>query len=511
MTLKVEWVYTDTGTELTTGLLSTAITTPQAFLYDGRYMWLACNEGVAIYEFWGESSNNEPAWETLSALEYPGYNQEYNQTKKLKMVAFVNVSSSQIKRSTRHPSLSLRPEIIDTTPDGSTTVSGVTVTLTTKTNNLKVITEVGPNASGIALTPKYMAKVADKVYVAGASFQHIFEFDVDTLRLTQVINLPIRVDAVRQAANSNLVSAGGKLWFVNTFFNDVTPQRLYCHVPGAADVTFTNIPNRPSTSVQYLADGKNGHIYLANFNDVSVGKYLTSNGVYVANIRTNAFPTGIWSDENRRIFVNSFAGMLTLVDWDDDGVHNEWSTDDAKDDNVKLARALATDPTDASKVWWVDSEKIVRYDLNTNEQLESFVEAKYFVGDINNGASVLSAGATLASGSAAVIGGYDVTLPAAIPLQQTAAAVIADEEGIPVSLPDWVFSNSALTAEPKVLHITYPQTYGSTSVLPYVFVAYAGKLCALRLDTYLFYRESFSEVYGQAAVVAGAEEYFGEV
>lgn len=448
MTLRVEWVYQDTGDELTAGGLTTSITNPNAMQYDGRYMWLACDSGIAIYEFWGSASDNEPTWDTLDELIYPKYNEAYGTNKKLKLITFISISASQIKRATRYASLSLRPDVTSTTPDGTVTVDSTTVQLTTKTNNTKVFTETSTNTIGIALVPKFLAKIAGKIYAAGASFEQIFEFDIATQRFVQTINLPIRTTGIRQIGNSNIAAAGGKLWFVNTFFNDTTPQRLYSYTPGDSTMAFTNIPNRPSTTQQYLADGKNGYVYLANFNDVSVGKYATSNGAYSMNIRVNAFPTGIWSDENRRIFVNSFAGMLSLVDWDDNEVHNNWSTDDP-------ALSFAVDTGDSTKVWWVDGEKIVRHNLNNKTQLET--------------------GTT----------------------------------------EDWGFNGTGLTGAPKVMQVTYPQTYGTTagdvSILPYVFVAYSGKLTVFRLDTYWLYRPSYVEVNGQGAVVAGPEEYFGEV
>ena len=445
MSLNLERVYSDTGADLTTPLLSTAIVNANEFLYDGRFMWVACDSGIAIYELWGESTNNEPPWDELDLLLYPRYDEVRGREKKLKLTTFIKITASQILRSTRHPSLSLRPEIIDTTPAGSTTVGSATVTLT-KFGDFKVITEVSPNPSGTALTPKHLAKVGSKIYCVGSNFQHIFEFDITTQRGTEVINLPMRTDVIRQIGNSNLVSAGGKLWFVNTFFDDATPQRLYRHTPGDSTMTHTNIPNRPSLTKQFLADGKNGHVYLANFNDVSVGKYRTSDGAYIANIRTNAFPTGIWSDENRRIFVNSFAGMLTLVDWDDDGVHNDWSTDDA-------ALSLVTDTKSIDHVWWVDGTKVVRHNLNTKQQVETYV-----------------------SGT-----------------QQ-----------------DWMFKTDKPLTPNKCMTMTLPTTIGTVTVGPYVFVGGASSISAFRLDDRWLYRPSFSEVNGQGAVVAGNEEYFGE-
>lgn len=445
MSLNIERVYADSGADLTTGLLSTAILNVNEFCYDGRFMWVACDSGIAIYEFWGESSNNEPLWEELDLLTYPRYDEVRGREKKLKLTTFIKITSTQVLRSTRHPSLSLRPDIVDDTPTGTITVGSTAVTLT-KVGGFKVITEVSGNDSGQALVPKHLARIGSKIYCVSDKFQYIFVFDVDSQRHTEVIGLPARIDNIRQTANSNICAAGGKLWFANSFFDDVTAQRLYFYNPANGTFAFTNIPNRPSLTKQYLADGKNGYVYLTCFNDVSIGKYETSTGAYAANIRTNALPTGIWSDENRRIFVNSFAGMLTLVDWDDDEVHNDWTTDDA-------ALGFAADTKDITKLWWTDGTKVVRHDLNTKQQIESI-----------NGEKI----------------------------------------------EDWMFDSNVALAGGRALTMTLPTTIGGMSLAPYVFVGKTNSICAFRLDDHWLYRPSFNEVNGQGAVTAGSEKYFGE-
>ncbi len=443
--LHLERVYQDDGTELNTAQVPTSIAGVDQMLYDGRYVWVTCTSGIAIYEFWGASSDNEPTFEELDELVYARY--DSGAKKKLRLVTFMSLGA-QLQRVTRHASLSLRPDILSTTPDGATTVGDVTATLTTIRSDLRVVTEVSTNSLG-SLSPKWIAKIGRKIYVTnGANFTKIFEFDADTQRPVRTISLPMRTTSIQEVANSNLCAAGGYLWMANTFYDDGTLQKLYRY--DLTTFTALSIPVRPQSARMFIVDGHNGHVYFTNFNNVSISKVSYDN-TFVSAIRTNALPTQMWSDQNRRIWVNSYAGMLTLVDYDDDGVHNDWSTDDA-------AQALAFDPSDSTKLWWCDGAKLVKHDLTTKTQLETSHN--------------------------------------------------------PDETDDWFFDGS-FPAGNVVSMISVPSQVigydgGEKTMAPYLILGFDNHLACIRLDTYLMYRKSYAELNGQGAVVAGSVAYFGE-
>lgn len=445
--LNLERVYTDDGTELSTAGVPTSLAGADQLAYDGRYVWVTCAGGVAIYEFWGEASDSEPLWEDLDELTYPRY--DSGAKKKLRLITFMSLGS-QLLRVTRHASLSLRPDILSTTADGTVMVGAVSCELKTIRSDLRVIAETSTNSLG-SLSPKWIQKIGSKMYVtSGANFTKIFEFDIETQRPIRAITLPERITNVLEVANSNLCAASGKLWLVNTFYDDATLQKLYQFDPTLNTWAYSTIPVRPSSARTFIADAYNGHVYITNYNNVSISKF-TYAGTFVQAIRTNALPTGLWTDQNRRIWVNSYAGMLTLVDYDDDQVHNDWSTDDA-------ALSLVMDPNDSTKLWWCDGAKLVRHDLTTKTQLETSHN--------------------------------------------------------PDETDDWFFTGQFPAGDVVSLLSTVPQVIGyaggEKTMASYLIMSFDNHLAAVRLDTYLMYRKSYAELNGQAAVVAGAIAYFGE-
>lgn len=440
MSWKFEHVYDSDGKELTTAALSTKLDGAADFCYDGRYVWVSAgSNGVAVYEFWGENSDNEPAFEDLDELTYPRYDSGVK--KKLRLVTFFKISGTSVQRVTREPSLAeqdaTKTALNDTefTYYKSTTVPGL-----------------------VSLNAHYVVYNAGKVYVSnGATFTNLFEFDVSSHSFVRVIEVGETYTGLQNewfapgstyGMNSNLCAAGGKLWFVGASWGDDAQQRLYSYDPITNTKTTTNIPVRPSRTRTWIADGYNGYVYITNHNNVSVSKFNVETGAFVKIIRTNALPKRIFSGPDRRIWVSSFAGMLTLVDWDDDGVHNNWGTESE-------VLGFAIDPTDASKAWFVRSNGVLtRMNLNTNEQFET--------------------GATTND--------WNMIHPK-------------------ITAPELVmFTRSQV----------YSTSGGSTAeVYPYLFMLQSGKLLAFRMNKYL-YRDVFGEINGQAAVVANALEYFGE-
>jgi hypothetical protein len=450
---KIEKIFTDTGSELSTATLNTTLGTTNQAVYDGRFMWVTCANGIAIYEFWGQSSGDEPTVDEVDDLLWQRYTEE-GPLRKLKLITFISVGASQIKRSTRYLSLSVAPGW--TGGAGSTTVGGTAVTFTANRSDLLVATEVSTNSVGVALAPYWIAKVGDKMVVSnGANYSRCWIFDIATQRPESSFTFTgTEFDGSTITANSNLCGSNGKIWFVNSVFNDLNGQRLYNYTLGTSTLAYTTIAVRPSLYRTWVADGFNGQIYITNYNGVSITKYDYATGAQTSRIRTNAFPTKIFTDQNRQIFVPSYGGMLTLVDWDDDGVHNDYSAEYTETGTVV---GFASDPTDTDKVWFTQATdgKLSRYSLSTKQQYET------------------GAGA------------------------------------------DWNIEQTGFGTPDMIVAIpsrTYTTSTGATrTVRPYMFICDNStvRLFAMDLNAFLV-RDNYFEVNGQGAVVGGALTYFDE-
>ena len=73
MSWKFERIFDSNGAELSTPSMATSLDDAFEMCYDGRYVWVTTGTGVAIYEFWGAASDNEPAFNTLDELNYNRY------------------------------------------------------------------------------------------------------------------------------------------------------------------------------------------------------------------------------------------------------------------------------------------------------------------------------------------------------------------------------------------------------------------------------------------------------
>jgi hypothetical protein len=430
-----ERIYTSDGSELSNAQLTTTLSGAYAMKEDGRYLWVTNGtNGVYIYQWWGAASDDEPAWNTLDLLNLPAYDTGIK--KKLRLVTAIDINASTIIRTTREPSLA--------------DVGATSYTLGTEGESTYSKTTT---RTGSALDAKFIAKLGAKMYVTnGASFSEIYEFDISTQQPTgTVFNVSETFNGTSRAMNSNLCASGGRLWFVGGYSileaQDTSRQQLYALDPTTGTITAYPLTSRPSLARTWLADGYNGYVYATCFNDVAVMKVDNLTGS-MTELRVNAFTTRIESGQDRRIWVSSYAGMLSLIDFDDDQVHNDYSTETAG------CQGMQTDLTDATEMWYVSAAgKLVRYNLNTLQQLES------------------TAG------------------------------------------NDWSFTHPSLSA-PSALLITAPLSYTDANanpvdVLPYVFMIQGSQLLAFRLYKYL-YREAFAELNGNGAVASGSEFYFGE-
>ncbi len=158
---KFEKVFSDDGSELSTGTLSTTLGTVINAAYDGVYVWVCATNGIGIYEFFGASSDDEPSVDEVDDLLWVRYT-EQGPKRKLKLVTFIKIDATHIKRSTRYLSLSLAPGWAGGA--GSTTVGAVTITFTQNRTDLLVATEVSTHADG-ALSQYWITKVGSKMCI----------------------------------------------------------------------------------------------------------------------------------------------------------------------------------------------------------------------------------------------------------------------------------------------------------------------------------------------------------
>lgn len=514
MSWKFERIFDSDGSELTTGSLTTTISGAFGMAYDGRYVWVSSGaSGVAVYEFWGAASNNEPTFDELDELVYPRYDSGLE--KKLRLVTFIKITGSAIQRTTREPSLAESGATTSTLSTGETAYYKSTA------------------SSVSALTATYVVACAGKIYVAnGSTFSSIYEFDPNTHQFVRSISSsevfagPTNeyfTASTTYGANSNLCAAGAKLWFVGSSFGDSEQQKLYCYDPLTSTKTTTNIPVRPSRTRTWICDGQNGSVYITNYNNVSVTRFNTSDGSFGATIRVNGLPTRVFSGPDRRIWVNSYAGMLSLVDWDDDGVHNDWGSEFD-------VLSAAVDPTDAAKLWVVRTDGIlVRLNLNDSTRFEMVKTPtkQITASDTSQVAAGTSGGGSLVT--QALLGTAVANDVAHVydPLTDTTheyVSVIFDTVKelyewqytgeIPESgLRDWNISHAKLSHPEQIMFtpsMTFTDSVGDEHTLhPYMLLIQDDKLLALRMDKPL-YRDVYAEIHGQAAVASGSLGYFGE-
>lgn len=518
MSWKFEHVYDSNGTELSTANLATTLDGAADFCYDGRYVWVSAgSNGVAVYEFWGANSDDEPAFEDLDELMYPRYDSGVK--KKLRLVTFIKITGTTVQRVTREPSLA---------------DDGATKTTLNETEFTYYKSNTVPGA--LSLNGYHVVYNAGKVYVSnGATFTNIFEFDVNTQQFVRVIEVGETYSGLTNewfasgstyGMNSNLCAAGGKLWFVGASWGDDAQQRLYSYNPLTDVKTTTNIPVRPTRTRTWIADGYNGYVYITNHNNVSVSKFNVETGAFVSIIRTNALPTRIFSGPDRRIWVSSFAGMLTLVDWDDDQTHNNWGTE-------TTILSGNVDPTDTTKFWWIRTDGVLsRMNLNDGTRLQTVVlpTKELQSTEVGIGSSVQTQntlGTPVENDIAHVTNTITGVVHEYVAVLTDAARGVFEWEytgEVPEDkLRDWNFSHSKLPKPKKIdpaaaqlelvmftPQIEYTGRSGAAhTVVPYMFMLRDGKLLSIRMNKYL-YRDVFAEINGQAAVVANSMGYFGE-
>lgn len=480
MAYKLANVYDSNGSELTNALHTTTLAGTNQMAYDGRYVWITCGtNGIAIYDHWYDDvdrTKTRPAFADIDELTAAYWTDLDSQVdgvpqNKIKLVTYLTVTSTQVKRST---CLQSQAE------------SGATVYPRDAYGD-SIYAKVN-SRSGNALNAFWIKKLGDKMYVTNTNnFTEIFEFDIQTQNLVRVLTvadvykgtttvayvtgMPVYTKGTSYSMLSNLEAANGKLWMVGRAWGEDQQRQVYSLDPITGATTSTNTNARPGYSRSMVANGLNGYVYVTNYNDWGVCKFNADDGSFVANIRVNGYPQGIWVGPDRKIWVTSFAGMLSLIDWDDDQVHNDYSSE-------SIAAQAQTDPTNGGYVWFVNSSnKLVHYDLNTKKQYENGTTADYmFYND-------------------------KLTTPENF-----------------LAIPSFTYQDSALatkTVKAQLLVLT-------TNTLVSWFIGHTGSpdendpLADVTYFDYPYpytdypYRTIYAEMTGQAAVSAGGNAYFGD-
>lgn len=537
MSQTLEWVYKSNGDDLTTAALSTSVANATQMIDDGTYVWVACGtDGIMIYQYFGENSDNEPAWDTLDYTNYTRY--DYDLSRKLRLITAIKITSTQILRTTCIPALSLFPTLSSVDPDGTYTISGIPVIVTTLANGERAIMST-ESRSGNALNAQYLCKDSNSIFVSnGTTFSEVMKFDIASQTLTSSIFMSAPVSGVYPTMNSNLCQANGKLWAVSTFFDDNTPQSLVSYNISSAAIINTPIPVRPGSAKSWVADGYNSSVYVTNYNNWSVTRFSYSN-VFGATIRVNGYPTRIFTQPDKRIWVTSYAGMLSLIDWSDDSVNNSHGTESG-------ILSFDVDPSDSSFVWFTNSDgKVVRQDLNTHKQIEicdiendwvwrherlvkyanavsisvlknesnqqyhNIVSNTYFDGTNTFHPDLII---TNSSGTVKLVEYVDYSVnteTGMITFLPTSTIVTSPTTPVTLKLYYYYrsfFAESSLITPQK----TYTSGASTITVKPYLFIISQNMLLAIRHDDKMTYLTASTGVTGQGAVVSGTNQYFGD-
>jgi len=447
MSQKFEMIFRDNGQELSTAGLNTALGQTINAADDGRFIWVTCANGIGIYQFWGEQ---EPHYDVVDHLTLKNFTED-GPAKKVKLVTFIQITGTHRRRSTRYVNLCLEPDW-SSISGNTTTVNSTTITRTVKRDDLTVYTEVEA-ITGPALTPFWIAKVDDKMCVSSAAFTSIFVFDIETQRLVNILPLGTEPNNQARVGNSNLHGQNGKVWYVNSYFDDSTPQVLCAHALDGSKVE-SNIPVRPATTRTWLANGFNEHVYFTNFNGVSVTR-AHQDTLAMTRIRTSAFQTAIFSLQNRSIFAMDDAGSMILIDWETDDLLEDYTME-------SVGTSLIQDPVNSGRIWFTRAggNQLARYRLNDGDVFE--------VGEIFT---------------------------------------------TPPGQPDWLVIGSGISNPTAVIgHTsrTITSLDGAITTRPYLFVLAGSEVHVLPLDWNLK-RMYESEYTFNAAIVGGALEYFGEI
>lgn len=320
----------------------------------------------------------------------------------------------------------------------------------------------------------WIVRGGNKMYVSNAAvFNSIRSIDISTWEVSDAISTPKGESDTPILMNSNLCWETDKLWMVSTHPTSSTAnpdqQKLYRY-DGTWD--FTYIPQRKSTVCTKIA-GMDGSVYTTSYNNVGICKFNASTGNYISAIRVNAYPAHLFSTSERELFVASYGGMLSSVNAAGT-VQHEMST------IGEVVTSVAAVPGSQS-FWFV---------YGTNIGVINRIDKSVFFSYDN---SIEKAGNTYYLSS------------------EDKPTDIRVED-------DWTLDLEAFTETSfeEVLvtpSFTYQKWNGTgfedVTLSSYLFLLSASKLHCVRL-VHPFYRLNKYEITGQAAIVSGDKQYFGE-
>lgn len=538
MSRKLDWVYKSSGTDLTTTTLTTKLDNAYRMIDDGQYVWVTCGtDGIAIYQYYGNSTDDEPDWSTLDATWYTRYDTPLHL--KLRLITFIKITATQILRTTCVPAFSLLPGLASTDPDGVYNVSGTNVTVLTLASGERAITTAVARA-GNALNAKFIVKDSSYIYISnGTTFSEVMRFGISTQDYSSnmFMSVPDATTGIYPTMNSNLCLANAKLWAVGSYYDDSTPQSLVSYNLSTTALVNTSIPVRPGSQQSWVADGFNSNVYVSHYNGWGVSRFSYSN-VFGATMRVNGYPTGIFTNSSGSIYVSSYAGMLSTINGSTDTVANSWGTES------KLL-SFDVDPNNSAYVWFTNSagaiakhylndhtqieisngtddwvythDRLVQYANGTaisvlksasNQQQPNIVSNTYFDGTNTYHPELIITNAT---GTVTLVEYIDYTVNTTSGLITfLATSTVVTSPSSPTSLKLYYYYKSFY---PFFSMITAQKTYtsgGTITVSPYLFTISNNMLFAIRLDTNLTHLSASTGVTGQGAVVAGSNQYFGD-
>lgn len=304
----------------------------------------------------------------------------------------------------------------------------------------------------------WIARAGNKMYVSNAAtdFDKIYSIDISTWVVSDPISTPEKM-------NSNICWEYDKLWMVGTHPTSsiADPDQQKMHTFNGSTWSFVYIPQRKSTVRTWVSSPHDGFVYCTSYNNVGVCKFNASTGAYVDAIRVNALPTRMLGTSERELFVSSYAGMLSSIN--DGTVQNEMST------LGDIAVSVAAEP--GGQVFWF---------VNENNRL----------GRLNR---------------------LDKSIIFSLPKPDKKKTGIEMEDDWTLELgafSETTFEEVMITPSFKY-QVWNGSGFTQKTVYPYLFLLSAGKLHAVRLFNPL-YRENYFEINGQAAIVTGDKQYFGE-
>lgn len=433
----------------------------------GRFLWVSTTSNtINVYELAGESSNFEPAWDALDNL-HGGWGE-----KALKWTIDV--------------------------PEGC-----------------------------YWLTRSYASVYATN---KASNFTKVSRIPIETRTVAELIETPLVTidgDEVNQPMNSNILYENNRLWMVSTAKKDELPndrQKVYTWggPVGRRNWATVEIPTKKQLVRAMMCAGHNGYVYITNFNNVSVAKFNAQTYAFDKFIRVNAFPQQIWASSNRDIFVASYGGMLSRIDPTTDEVFNVHST---------IATATSLAPMSSDYVWFTsmksihpgeeikfdDSTVIGRVNRNDNSVRFSGKSKKKidsvppFTGDKDAFKDVDYVSESSYSGKS--VGKTSSDNPNAAP---EAGDKIQSSITYEVKKHDWNIE----TADINFIrcYVTTPfqyQKFNGTAwetvdVKPYLVMIGTGLVKIVRLYRE-FCKEDKLEIYGQAMISTGSEDYIGDI